>query len=115
MTQKKDTKLTEEQKVLKMKYDSQPKTGFVLFTNKSKKKEGHSDRRGHITLTGEVLAHIRDLRKDTVELELAGWDKVSKAGEDYIRGAVNIKRPDNGQKPVNHPKPEHGRDIDIEF
>lgn len=97
-----------------MTQDFQPKTGFALFGNKHKTDDKHPDRRGQITLTGEVLSYIRDnAHKGVVELDLSGWDKQSKNGDDYIRGSINVQRPKDGQNKQTNSRPKARYEADF--
>jgi len=67
-----------------------PNTG-VLFKRKSEGKQPNLA--GVIYIAGEVLEHILKRHEDgkDVVLDLAGWEKTSKAGNPFI--SVSIKAP----------------------
>jgi hypothetical protein len=62
----------------------------ALFINKRKQKENHPDQRGEITLSKELLRELVEMAKSGKEpkVAVAGWNKMSKAGNPYISLSV---------------------------
>lgn len=95
----------------------------ALFINGRKQKESHPDHRGEITLSTELLRELVAMTKSGKEpkIAIAGWNKKSKAGNQYISVAVQAfveyDKSKSSQKaaPVAKAQEDFNDDEDIPF
>ena len=75
-----------------------PKSKGALFLNAQKAGEKHPDLRGHLFVTAEQIQNLVAMGQagGEVKLQVAGWQRVSQAGQAYIylEGEAYIKQPD---------------------
>lgn len=68
---------------------NKPNTGSV-FINRDKKAENHPDMRGSIHVDRNLLIDLLTKNKEgMIKLQLAGWKRNTKSGEDYLSLGVS--------------------------
>lgn len=69
-------------------------TSGALFVNNRKQQQNHPDFRGELTISKAVLKELVEKAKagEDIKLAIAGWNKTSKAGTDYVSLAGSIPR-----------------------
>lgn len=88
-----------------------PNTG-KLTKNTQKTEDKHPDTRGEIFVTRDLLELLMKEPGDLVEIKLAAWTKISKAGNKYL--SIQVSAPYKKEaKP--EPKNEEEDDQDIPF
>ena len=82
--------------------ETYPKSEGALFINKEKAHEKSPDWRGSVEVTKDQVMKLVEMGKRGIEpkLQLAAWDRTSKAGEDYkyIQAEAYIK-PEKKEEP----------------
>ena len=64
-------------------YKPYPNTG-KLTKNTQKTEDKHPDSRGEVFVTRDLLELLMKEPGDLIEIKLAGWTKMSKAGNKYL-------------------------------
>ena len=86
-----------------------PKSKGALFLNAQKAGEKHPDLRGHLLITAEQIQMLVKMGQSggKVQLQVAGWQRVSQAGAAYIylEGEAYIKIADQSQ-PQGYAQPQ---------
>jgi len=68
---------------------NKPNTGSV-FINRDKKAENHPDMKGSIHVDRNLLIDLLTKNKEgMIKLQLAGWKRNTKSGEDYLSLGVS--------------------------
>ena len=75
-------------------YVPKPNTGS-LFSNTKKQSEKAPDRRGDITLSPELVRELANNvnAKKPAKIRVAGWDRTSAAGNQYVSLSVELDKP----------------------
>lgn len=72
-----------------MAFEQKPNTG-TLFTNSPKKADSHPDVRGSVHVDKTLLENLINKSKgNLVEIALAGWNKTSAKGLNYVSLAAS--------------------------
>ena len=92
--------------------DFQPyPNGGKLTKNTQKTEDKHPDVRGEVFITRDLLTLLMQEPGDLIEIKLAAWTKVSKAGNKYL--SLQVSAP---YKKESAPKPQAADDDeDIPF
>jgi uncharacterized protein (DUF736 family) len=96
-----------------MTFVPKPNTGS-LWANDRKTSENHPDLRGEVVIDRKLLADLMAKGENPVKIALAGWNKTTVNGRDYV--SLVASEPFVPQKRVEqeHPKVEDD-DQDIPF